>query len=186
VPDPARQNQVGRISLQAPPCTDGAKDDPSPNPCSTTLKDVIDVPDYSMVQAMCDADAATPALDPPTATRREVRDAPAIRFHTGGMTFEIVDMTYRGDAVCRGDRQGNLTDVPLLTPGYQISFRVSAGQSPMAVTSTEPPIVFPVNIVRAPDQSVWLIDEGKIGGIGQHKGGAFRYQLANGNSLAFE
>ena len=62
-----------------------------------------------------------------------------------------------------------------------------AGQlTGLVVTILSSVTATPVNVVRSPDQSVWLIDEGKIGGTGQHKGGAIRYQPSNGNSLAIE
>ncbi len=149
--------QIGRIPLQATACDPnsdpftGKKIDGTfePNPCSTTVKQFDNKPRYI---------AGTCTLDTP-ATEIAQRDAPAIRFRNRGMTFEIVDPTYPGDAKtgCILDRMGNNGKVPLVAPGYQLAFRVAAGFSALLLPIRP---AFPVRVVRGPTQSIWVIDQG--------------------------
>jgi hypothetical protein len=146
---------IGRLPLRAPACDpmadlrtgrkmDGTFD---ANPCSTT--EVNSELDPNFVPGTCTA--ASPS------TTLVSRPAPAIRFHGRGMTLTLVDPTYPGDAACIGDRAGTLANVPLAFTGYQLTFRLTAGFSPLAL-QIQPSL--PIKVVRGPGQSVWIIDEG--------------------------
>ncbi|HPH67607.1 MAG TPA: hypothetical protein PLF40_17745 [Kofleriaceae bacterium] len=134
----------GRIPLQAPPCTG---DPVSPNPCTMTVMQTEKQPQY--VAGSC------VAADPSTAL--VTREAAAIHFSNPGMTFNLVDPTYPGDKLCRGDRAAGLVDVPTLYAGYTISFRQTAGFSPL-VLGIQP--AYPSKVIAGPTQSIWVIDQG--------------------------
>lgn len=150
---------IGRIPLNPPACDPaadertGLKPDGTydANPCLHTITNEADnQPVYP--------DIAKNSCDPgnPTTTPVE-RDAQAIRFHTRGMTLDLVDPTYPGDATCIGDRGGSLVDVPMVPPGYTIQFRQTAGF--VSLTLPIQP-AYPVKVVRGPTQSIWVMDEG--------------------------
>jgi hypothetical protein len=154
--DPAAHPfDTGRIPLTAPACDPTA--DPrtgrrpdgtfGPNPCSLTVDQVENQPVYT--DANCTT--GTPA------TMIGTRQAPGVRLRNRGMTLTMVDPYYPGDARCIRDRMGNLGKVPLVFPGYQLSWRQTGGFAPL-VLPLQP--AFPVKVVRGPTQSIWVIDEG--------------------------
>lgn len=157
VRDPAAHPfDVGRIPLTAPACDptadertgrrpDGTFD---ANPCRTTVEQVENVPNYT--PGTCTV--GDPALVTVT------RQAPALRFHGRGYMIHLVDPTYPGDASCIKDGQGSLVGVPTVFPNYQLSWRQTAGLTPLTVPAIKP--AYPVKVVRGPTQSVWVIDEG--------------------------
>ena len=74
------------------------------------------------------------------------------------MNLDIVDPTYPGDASCTLDRAGNgFGNLPVVFTGFQISWRVTAGFSPLTIPITP---AYPVKVVRGPGQSMWIVDEG--------------------------
>jgi hypothetical protein len=85
------------------------------------------------------------------------RKAPAIRFRNPGMTLTMVDPTYPGDQRCIGDRAGSLVNVPALFPGYQLSFRQTAGFGALTL-GIQP--AYPVKVINGPGDSIWVVDEG--------------------------
>ena len=115
----------GRIPLEAPACDPTA--DPrtgrrpdgtfEPNPCSTTVDQTENAPNYL---------AGSCTLGDPT-SQMITRQAPAIRFRNRGMTLTIVDPYYQGDQMCIGDRAGTLPKVPIVFPGYALSWRLDRG-----------------------------------------------------------
>ncbi|MDB4956326.1 MAG: hypothetical protein JWO36_3895 [Myxococcales bacterium] len=147
--------QIGRIPLIAPACdpTTDPRTGQKPNgtfdanPCSLTVDNTELDPAY--IAGTCTA--ATPA------TTLVTRQLPAIKFRNRGMNLTLVDPTYPGDATCIGDRAGGLTNVPFVFPGYQLSFRQTAGFSPLRLGISPS---FPVKVVRGPQESIWVIDEG--------------------------
>jgi hypothetical protein len=156
VADPAAHPFLrGRIPLEAPACDPTA--DPrtgrrpdgtfEPNPCSTTVDQTENAPIYL---------AGTCSLGTPT-SQMITRQAPAIRFRNRGMNLTIVDPYYQGDQMCIGDRAGTLPKVPIVFPGYALSWRLAAGFS-AEVLGISP--AFPVKVVRGPTDSIWVIDEG--------------------------
>lgn len=147
----ANKLQIGRFSLTPPPCG-GAGD---PNPCLTEVTHVDQGPVYQP--------GTCTAADPAVALR--TRTVPAIRFRGPGMTFHLVHPYYPGD-VCRGDQQGpyraTLADttrpaIPSVFVGFGLSFRTGGGFAPLGLTSTA---TVPVRVVRGPQQSIWIVDEG--------------------------
>lgn len=96
------------------------------------------------------------------------RDVPAIKFRNRALTLTVVD-PYRssGDArFCIGRNPGNVvTNVPMVVPGYQISFAVKAGFSPVTLGFNAPQIS-PVKVVRGPTESIWVVDDGDFIGNG--------------------
>jgi hypothetical protein len=150
VRDPAANPlQIGRIPLTAPPCLGDKLVDLSPNPCSTVVS-------QTELQSNYDPGTCTPNKDVPT--KLVTRDASAIRFRNPQMTFELVDLTYPGDAMCIQDRGGGLTDVPLVFPGYALQARIIAGFLPWLFSIGGQ--AYPVNVIRGPGQSIWIADEG--------------------------
>lgn len=150
--------QIGRIPLTAPPCAGDGPTDLTPNPCSTTVAQGESQPRY--LPGTCDA--ATPASE--LVTRM---DAPAIRFRGPGFAFHVVDPTFKGDARCRGDRLGfkvarqqdplQIAGVPAVHAGYAMTFRLGGGYSPLPLRASA---VLPVRVVKGPQQSIWIVDEG--------------------------
>jgi len=150
--------QVARIPLSAPPCVGDGPTDLSPNPCSTTVSQAESQPRY--VPGTCDA--ASPAAE--LVTRTGVQ---AIRYRGPGMMFHIVDPTFKGDARCRGDRLGfkvsrqqeplQIDGVPAVHAGYAMTFRLGGGYAPLPLRASA---VMPVRVVKGPQQSIWIVDEG--------------------------
>src|SRR5262249_33796111 len=96
--------------------------------------------------------------NPPTVLSMPPRQAPGIKIRTRGFTTTVVDPFYPGDMFCNGDRLGTLHKVPLAFPGYQIAFRQTGGLLPLRLPIS--PVVFPVQVVHGPLQSVWVMDDG--------------------------
>jgi len=156
IKDPnAHPFDVGRVRLTPPPCDptadprtgmrpDGSYD---ANPCSLTVDHTEVAPRYV---------AGTCTLDNPS-SELVTRQAPAIRVHTRGPTFTLVDPYVPGDQKCIRDRLGNLGRIPLEYPGYQVSWRQTGGFTPLTLFINPS---FPVKVLRGPQQSVWVVDEG--------------------------
>ncbi|MBV8762286.1 MAG: hypothetical protein JO257_33655 [Deltaproteobacteria bacterium] len=159
VKDPnASPFQVGRIPLIAPACDPTA--DPQtgklpgggyqPNPCEETTDETELEANYNnLAGGVCTI--GTPASNLVTVARD------SILFRNRGMQLEIVDPTYPGDKVCIGDRGANLGRIPVVTAGFQINFRQTAGFNPLLVAITPS---LPIKAVTGPTESVWVIDEG--------------------------
>lgn len=156
---PGAPSQVlGRIPLKAPACDPTA--DPitgklpgggfEANPCSLTVPQIENQPVYP---GIANGDCALGAPQVVVAQR----DAPAIKFRNPAMKLTIVDPTYPGDRTCILDRQGTLGQIPLVFPGYQLSFHQTAGYTPLALPISP---AFPVKVVRGPTNSIWVIDDG--------------------------
>ena len=156
IKDPnAHPFDIGRVRLTPPACDPTA--DPrtgrlpngtyDANPCSLTVDHTELAPKYV---------AGTCTLDNPTA-ELVTRSAPAIRVHTRGPTFHLVDPYVPGDQRCIRDRMGNLGRIPLEYPGFQVSWRQTGGFTPLTLFINPS---FPVKVTRGPQQSVWVIDEG--------------------------
>ncbi len=157
VRDPAANPLLaGRIPLSAPACDptadprtgrrmDGTYD---PNPCELT----VDESEYQLNYVGETCTLGTP--DESIVTR----DATGLRLRNKAMTLTLVDPTYQGDLRCHGDRAGTRQDVPLVSPGYQIAFRQTAGFIPLVLSGISPS--FPIKVTRGPGQSIWVIDEG--------------------------
>lgn len=141
---------TGRIPLTAPPCAGTGATDLSVNPCSETVEHSEDVPDYAT--GTCDLASNTP--------RRITRTATAIRFDNPLMRLRFVDLTYPGDAQCLRDRGGALGEVPVLATGMTLGFRVESGF--VSVVAGGESVVQPANVVRGPDETVWIVDAGDI------------------------
>jgi hypothetical protein len=141
---------VGRMPLMPPPCPGpDAYDVLAPNPCSETVSHTEFVPDYVPGSDTCEirSDAGTLIT----------RDAPAIRFKNPVMTFDLVDPYYGGDAMCREDRAGTLGLIPTVHHGYQTLISVESGFGSKRLGASA---VLPTNVIRGPENSVWVVDEG--------------------------
>lgn len=141
---------VGRVPLTAPPCAGPSGTALSPNPCTETVEHSEEVPDY--VAGTCTLASATPRVATRTTT--------AVRFDNPLMRVRMVDLTYPGDAMCRGDRAGGLGAIPVLSTGMVLGFRVESGF--LSVVAGGEGVVQPANVVRGPDESVWIVDAGDI------------------------
>jgi len=92
-------------------------------------------------------------------SRLITRSTQGIRFRNAGMDLTLVDPTYPGDVMCRNDRGGSLVNVPTVMPALELRFHVDAGfQAKLAGDAASQP----VNVVRAPDGSLWVVDAGDI------------------------
>jgi hypothetical protein len=160
-PDPlASPVQRGRIPLRAPACGDPTTTDPitgkllgggfEPNPCALTVQHFEDRPNY--IPGTCQLGDPQTTLEP--------RVAPAIKFRGPGLTLTLVDPYYPGDGSCVRDRQGMFIDdqIPLVFPGYTLTFGQKAGFTPLTLPAIDP--AFPVKVVRGPTDSIWVIDNG--------------------------
>jgi hypothetical protein len=160
VKDPAANPLVvGRIPLTAPPCL--GPDDYgvlAPNPCSETVPHTELVPNYDPVEGNA---CKLPSQEPISPNEPDfvliTRDAPAIRFKNPAMTFDLVDPYYNGDQVCREDLAGALGQIPAVHKGYQNLISVNSGfaEKQLAISP-----VLPTNVLRGPENSIWVIDEG--------------------------
>lgn len=146
---------VGHVRLNPPACDPTA--DPrtgklpngtyDANPCALTVDHTEVAPKY--LPGTCTLDNPSTAL--------VTRQAPAIRVHTRGPTFTLVDPYSPGDQKCIRDRMGNLGRIPLEFPGFQIAWRQTGGFTPLTLFINPS---FPIKVTRGPQQSVWVIDEG--------------------------
>lgn len=169
----------GRIPLTAPACTTDAfaldMTDVSPNPCSVTVEQTELVPDY-------EAGSCEEASDNGVLITRE---APAIRFRNPGFTFHLVDPWYPGDAMCREDRAGTLGMVPVVATGrHALEMSIAQG---FFSKRADLPAVFPVQVVRGPEQSIWVIDQGDnvpdASSSLSTRGQVFRLESSNINAI---
>ena len=175
--------QVGRIPLAAPACDPmenlltGKRSDGTiePNPCSLTTDDIEVAPTFAVGPGCVVASSA------PTKVSR-----PALRFRNGGMLITMINPTYQGDQNCIGDGNGLdgtvLDQVPLTFTGFQLTWRVAAGFTPMTAPISPS---LPTRIRRGPGQSIWVMDEGDFLSITidepSTRGKVFRME---GNNLA--
>lgn len=144
---------IGRVPLVAPPCPAGSDvTTVTPNPCSVRLDHTELVNNYT-------DDECT--IDPETPVQPVTRQVDAIRFRNQAFTLNITDPTYPGDRQCRQDREGGLTGIPSVYPGFAFQFNLIGGFRPVrSAVST----VMPSRIVKSPDEVVWVLDEGDIVG----------------------
>lgn len=162
--------EVGRIPLTAPACAGDGLTDLLPNPCSLTVPHAERQPRYQ---------AGTCTLADPS-DELVVRSASGIRFRNRGFTLTVTDPTYPGDATCRGDRGGTLVGVPTVFPGMVLQFRQVGGFLPMVPDDVD--TTMPVRVVRGPQDSVWVVDEGDFlssGAAASTRGRVVRFEGAN-------
>jgi hypothetical protein len=139
---------VGRIPLEAPPCSGDGFTDLSPNPCSTTFQQTDRFTPFEEAGGRCS----------PRAQEVRTRDASAIRFINPFMRMHLVDPTTTGDLVCTGDRAGGLPPFSPVYPGFQFNFDLAGGFFPMFATEIE--ASFPHRIAPSPDGRLWVLDQG--------------------------
>jgi hypothetical protein len=143
----ASPRQRGRIPLTAAPCAGATPSPADPNPCQ--LETETFEPTLSF-DAACEATEGEPAA----------RATTGVRLQTPGLTLTMVDLTYPGDAVCIGDREGDLVGVPTVHPGLSFDFRQVNGRAPLALRLGSAGATLPSRIVRGPQDSIWVVDEG--------------------------
>lgn len=173
--------QVGRIPLKAPPCSPtipGRTDLTGPNPCSTTVTEHYEV----VSNYASDPPAAPCALGSEETRNQKFENVPAIFVRLLGMNFHIVSPTYPGDAQCRGDRRGSpllagALDIPSVFVGLAMQFRIIGGALPLPIRTSA---VVPVRVLRGPQQSIWIVDEGDFiaesSGAASTRGKVFRVE----------
>lgn len=147
--------QVSRIPLDPPACDPTA--DPvtgrradgtyQPNPCKLTVAET----EYQLNYVPGTCTLADPDENLVT------RDAEGLRLNNRSINLTIVDPSYPGDLQCHGDRMANLGRIPLVAPGFQISFRQTAGFLPLTLGINPS---FPVKVLRGPQDSIWVVDQG--------------------------
>jgi hypothetical protein len=125
--------------------------------------------------------------DPPVGPRA----APAIKFRNRGSTLTVVDPYYPGDLTCPLDRLGPLDPtlaglrIPLVFPGYQISFHQTAGYAPMSLSNVSGAFspAFPIKVVEGPTHSIWVLDDGDSRsttlGVPSTRGQVYRIESIN-------
>jgi hypothetical protein len=173
VPDPdAHPLMIGRFPLDAPPCSGDAATDLLPNPCEVVLEHTFSIPLYT--PGTCELG------DPETMLVTE--NVTAIRFQNPQLRFHLVQPTYNGDLTCKGDRMGMLGEVPTVYPTFRIELHQVDGLMPLhpAIRPT-----FPTRVVKGPQNSVWVVDEGDgvTGGNNATLGRVFRVE-ANDLTIA--
>ena len=177
--DPTNTNpyNVGRMRLNPPACE--APGGAIVNPCSTTVVNYAERFGYPSPATTC-------TEPPPAAVVEEEKAAPAIRFRNSGLDINLVDLTYPGDAVCRGDRDGTLVGVPLVARDFQLTFRTLNGYV-RSLIQTLAAVVFPVNVVRGPDNTVWVVDEGRVQTLSERfRGRLHRFNPATGSGFVIQ
>jgi hypothetical protein len=149
VADPAANPLlVGRVPLTAPACTADDFTAVTPNPCSTTIDHTEVFTPYELEGDRCE----------PQPQELRTRDAAAIRYSNQALTMHLIDLINTGDAVCNGDRAGELPAFSTVYPGFQLSFTILGGFFPMFVSGVE--AAFPIGISAGPDGRLWVLDEG--------------------------
>jgi hypothetical protein len=150
--------KVGRLPLNPPPCT--ADPATSPNPCLKASVDHAETAtDYTFDGAQCVEGTAASRMRTPR----------AIWFRNRGISMNLVDPTYPGDFNCRGDRAGfrnpatpgtplQIANVPSAFVGLAFTFRQVGGYLPFGLRTSLATV--PVKVVRGPQQSIWVVDEG--------------------------
>jgi hypothetical protein len=190
--------QIGRIPLRAPACdpaanklTGAVAGGFEANPCSTTVTQVDESPNYVSVDPLnplaCDV-ATDPATVP--VTRENV---PAIKVRTRSMTLTLADPYAPGDLVCAGDRLGTQDQFPQMLqapvdsptwflPSYQLTFDQKAAYSPLSLSQLQIVPAFPVRVVRGPSESIWIMDAGDFlatqFGQSSTKGQVYRVEMS--------
>lgn len=150
VKDPAASPLlIGRLPLAVPPCSGDGLTDLSPNPCRVTIDHTEVEPEYQ--PGSCELTTA--------GSKQVTRSTTGLRFRNPMMTVTLVDPTYPGDATCRGDRGGSQVGIPAVYQGYDLRFHVSDGFLTRVLGNAA---VQPVNVVRAPDGAIWVVDAGDI------------------------
>jgi hypothetical protein len=144
---------LGRLPLSAPDC--GPDPALAPNPCRISSIDHAETSvSYTFENGTC--------VESPSASRQRATGPEAIWFRNRGMSLHFVDPTYPGDANCRGDRAGfqgvPLVNVPVAFSGLSFSFRQNGGYFPLGLRTSQ--LTVPVKVVRGPQQSIWVLDEG--------------------------
>ncbi len=195
--------QVSRIPLTAPACNPAADKLTGAlpgggfdaNPCSTTVTQVRDQPNYLSVDP-ASPDACVAATDPATVQVTRT-DVPAIKVRNRSMTLTLADPYAPGDLVCAGDR---LNTDPLLggkipqmvqapfdsptwfLPSFQLSFDQKGGYSPLTLSQLQVLPAFPVRVVRGPSESIWIMDAGDFlatqFGQSSTKGQVYRVEMS--------
>jgi hypothetical protein len=151
VDDPdAHPLHVGRIPLRPPPCEGDGMTSFSPNPCSVELEQIEEVQPFRQSGNDCVENG-----DP----RLEERTVKALRLQNPALRLQLVDTETTGDAVCNGDRAGELPAFSTVYTGFELDFSVIGGFRAMFVPFPQVPIL-PVRILPAPDGRMWVMDEG--------------------------
>ena len=149
IDDPAANPLLlGRLPLQAPPCTGDGFTDFDVNPCSTTIDHIEEYIPYSG-----DSCAAQDVA-------LRSREVTAIRFENPAMRFHLVDPTTTGDATCIGDREGTWPAFSAMHPGFQLRFSITGAYLPMFVAGLT--VAFPINITPGPEGGLWILDQGDV------------------------
>jgi hypothetical protein len=172
VKNPATPLLQGRIPINTaglPACIDGAT---SPNPCTASVPNAVA---GRIFDADCNVTSTPVTLPLPS--------VPAIRFKNPGMVLNFVNQTYKGDLRCSGDAGGNPLlggkSVPAVFTGMAFTFRQSGGYSPLPIRTAA---VVPVRVLRGPQQSVWIVDEGDYltenSGVPSTRGKVFRVETS--------
>jgi len=170
VKNPATPLLQGRLPINTavlPACVEGAV---SPNPCVAAA--VSHTTAVSTFDTDCNV-ASTAVVS---------SNVPAVRFKNPGMVLNFVNPTYKGDAVCSGDAAGSPLlggkNVPAVFTGMAFTFRQSGGYAPLRIGSNS--VVLPVRVVRGPQQSIWIVDEGDYltenAGVPSTRGKVFRVE----------
>jgi hypothetical protein len=107
----------------------------------------------------------------PTAPQPHEHPSLAIKYRNRSMTMTIVDPYREAAQTClKRDPIDTRTqapissNIPLVVPGYQISFGVKAGYLPVTLALLGR--VSPVKVVRGPSESIWVIDDGDVLAVG--------------------
>ncbi len=148
--------QVSRIPLRPPACEGDGMTDLLPNPCSVEVEQFEPFTVFRPQGNDCTGGEETDLRRRPT---RAIRlQNPAFRMH-------LVDVATEGDAVCNGDREGELPPFSAAYTGFELSFTIVGGVRAAFVPFPAPqPPSLPIRMQASPDGRVWVMDAGDAGG----------------------
>jgi hypothetical protein len=148
--------QAGRIPLRPPPCEGDGMTDLWPNPCSVEVEQFESFTVYRPQGNDCTGGDETDL-------RR--RPARAIRLQNPAFRMHLVDVATEGDAVCNGDRDGELPPFSAAYTGFELDFTIVGGVRAAFVPFPAPqPPSLPIRMQPSPDGRVWVMDAGDAGG----------------------
>lgn len=142
----------GRIPLRPEPCMASETSLDGPNACTVEVEDFeLDVV-YEDDNDLCILDNEQTDVQSSTTS--------AIRFSTPQLTLNLVNTESVGDQSCNRDRLGGFAPHRNFIEGFSIQFDVAGGFLPLTVPGVD--IAFPVSIVNAPNDTLWVMDQGDL------------------------
>jgi hypothetical protein len=145
---------VSRIPLRLPDCAGDEMTDLWPNPCSVEVEQFEPFTVFNQQGNDCVGGDETDLRS------RMVR---ATRLQNPAFRMHMVFIATTGDAVCNGDREGDLPPFSAAYTGFEMDFTVVGGVRAAFVPFPQQPAL-PVRMEPAPGGRIWVMDAGDAGG----------------------